>query len=64
MPLLAQVLQQYGDHEEHIVLGDFNLHHPHWGGIDYREANREADELLSLVEANHLQLLLPPGTRT
>jgi len=67
--LLDQVLQQYEGYEEHIVLGDFNLHHPHWGGIsqheiDSEETHREADELLSIMERHHLQLLLPQGTRT
>ena len=59
IPLLAQILQRHGDNEEYIVLGDFNLHHLHWEGIDHCGANREADELLSLAEVNHLQLLLP-----
>lgn len=62
IPLLAQVLQQHGDNKEYTVLGAFNLHHSRWGGIDHCGANREADELLSLAEANHLQLLLPLHT--
>jgi ribonuclease HI len=64
LPLLEQMLQQYKASEEHIVLGDFNLHHPYWGGINCRTTHKEADELLSLAEANQLQLLLPPGTHT
>jgi ribonuclease HI len=64
LPLLERTLEGYNTEEEHIVLGDFNLHHPHWAGVDHRTAHREADELLAIAEANQLQLLLPPGTPT
>lgn len=64
LPLLGKILQQHGREEEHIVLGDFNLHHPHWAGVDQRRVHKEAEELLAIIETNHLQLLLPPGTRT
>jgi exonuclease III len=63
LPLLERTLQ-VNPKEEHIVLGDFNLHHPHWTGVDNRGVEKEADELLTIAETNQLQLLLPPGTPT
>ena len=63
LPTLRGVLSREMD-GEHIVLGDFNLHHPLWGGIEQRPPHREADYLLSVVEEHQLNLILPPGTRT
>jgi len=58
---LKEALRAQG---EHIVVGDFNLHHPLWAGEDYHHQHAEADELIEIVEENSLQLLLPPGTIT
>ncbi len=46
-----------------IYLGDFNLHHPEWGG-DHVNADVRAEELLQTVNLLGLELLLPPGTIT
>ncbi|KAJ6176718.1 hypothetical protein N7485_003632 [Penicillium canescens] len=46
-----------------IVLGDFNLHHPAWGGEDaVQDAN--ADALIELTDSADLDLWLAPGTIT
>jgi exonuclease III len=63
IPLLREVLHKTtGD--KHIVLGDFNLHHPHWSGDDSTRQHSEAEELLQLVLEHHMELLLPPGSVT
>jgi hypothetical protein len=46
------------------VLGDFNLHHPFWGGIARPLQHRMADQLLDLVGHFALDLATPVGTRT
>jgi hypothetical protein len=48
---------------DHIVLGDFNLIHPTWGGL-YVRPDSESEHLISLHNTHFLQLLLPPGTIT
>ena len=40
---LSTVLHQLQDPGEHILLGDFNLHHPYWGGAGVR-GQHEASE--------------------
>lgn len=51
-------------HEEQIVVGDFNLHHEHWGGSTVRQADEEADELLEIIDEFSLTSHLPVGTIT
>jgi exonuclease III len=46
-----------------ILLGDFNLHHPSWGG-DFTTADREADTLVEMINSFGLNLLLPRGEVT
>jgi hypothetical protein len=48
---------------DHILLGDFNLNHPTWGGPRVTP-HRASQLLLSLQEQHHLSLLLPPETIT
>ena len=47
---------------EYVVLGDFNLHHPIWGGVHIPTTDRNLEDLLSVVEENSFQLLLKKGT--
>ncbi|KAF4227803.1 hypothetical protein CNMCM8980_005984 [Aspergillus fumigatiaffinis] len=49
---------------EQIVVGDFNLHHPYWGGIKVQTPDPEAEEALQTIEESHLGLLYEPGTIT
>ncbi|KAJ6020305.1 hypothetical protein N7499_003588 [Penicillium canescens] len=46
-----------------IVLGDFNLHHPAWGG-DNAIQDANADALIELTDSADLDLWLAPGTIT
>jgi hypothetical protein len=63
LPALHDYLSQHQD-IEHIVLGDFNLHHPFWGGIARPLQHRMADQLLDLVGHFALDLATLVGTRT
>ena len=47
----------------HIILGDFNLHHPSWGGQE-AEQDEEAEDLIYEMESRGMELVLPPGTIT
>ena len=58
---LPQALRMPG---EHILLGDFNLHHPLWGGPSYPHQHLLSDTLLSHVRDAGVSLALPPGTIT
>ena len=49
--------------DEHIILGDFNLHHLVWGGIEAK-SDSNAKSLLAIVEQYGLHLLLKTGTIT
>jgi endonuclease/exonuclease/phosphatase family metal-dependent hydrolase len=47
------------DSADHILVGDFNIHHPNWGGPRVIP-HRASQLLLSLQELHNLSLLLPP----
>jgi hypothetical protein len=47
----------------YLVLGDFNLHHPAWGG-DEAPRDVKAEDLLDLMESAGLDNWLAPGTIT
>lgn len=61
LTLLPSVLGQEG---EHILLGDFNLHHPKWGGPNTFDQHKAADDLIAITQVYQLELLTPPGTVT
>jgi hypothetical protein len=48
---------------DHVLLGDFNMHHPNWGGPRVIP-HRASQLLLSLQELHNLSLLLPPESIT
>ena len=48
----------------HIVVGDFNLHHPWWCGATYAHQHRIADRLLGIMRDASVELALPRGTIT
>lgn len=48
----------------HIVVGDFNLHHPLWTDPSYSHVHDEADELINIAADYGLTQLLPVGTTT
>jgi hypothetical protein len=58
---MLDALQALG---QHLIVGDFNLHHPLWGGPNVTQAHDAADLLLSGMVENQLELLLLLGTIT
>ena len=48
----------------HLIVGDFNLHHPLWGGPEIHQSHNGAELLIDGIELYNLDLLLPPGTIT
>ena len=50
--------------EEYILLGDFNLYHPFWGGIVVMSADDVADDLIRAIEAASLSLATEAGMET
>jgi hypothetical protein len=60
---LQGALGQWKDTEQ-IVVGDFNLHHPYWGGLRVQKPDAVAEEILQIVEEHQLALLYEPGTTT
>jgi endonuclease/exonuclease/phosphatase family metal-dependent hydrolase len=61
IPLLPVLLQRRG---EHIVLGDFNLHHPLWSGLGNPTIHLAAEPLIEMVYGAGLSLITPPGQPT
>ena len=51
------------DHWQHIIVGDFNLHHPTWGGLGVEE-DPQAEQLIQMMDERQLSLLLPQGSVT
>ena len=59
--LLDELLVREG---EHIVLGDFNLHHPLWSGARNPTEHLAAEGFLQLLRSYDLSLALPQGSVT
>jgi len=49
---------------QHVVVGDFNLHHPTWSRPGYQHIHHEAEELIDIAIDHGLEQLLPRGTTT
>jgi endonuclease/exonuclease/phosphatase family metal-dependent hydrolase len=60
----VRAIMQNNQSEEQILLGDFNLHHPMWGGADVRHIDPDSADLLAIMEDFNLTNTLPPGTIT
>lgn len=63
IPLLKALLEKHAP-EKQIALGDFNLHHRHWGGSRVRWEEQEAKDLLEIMESLDMTSMLEPGTIT
>ena len=50
--------------KKHILLGDFNLHHPLWNHSTRSTEHAESEQLLHLTDEHNLALTLPKGTVT
>jgi uncharacterized protein YqgV (UPF0045/DUF77 family) len=46
------------------MVGDFNLHHPYWGGLRAQTPDPKVEEALQIIEEYQLGLLYKPGTTT
>lgn len=42
---------------EHLLLGDFNLHHPYWSGTSRLTQHAAADQLLDIISGPDMELL-------
>jgi hypothetical protein len=62
--MLAQLPRALRIEGEQILLGDFNLHHPLWGGPQVLAAHAMADNLIDLVTRAGLTLDTPRGMTT
>jgi exonuclease III len=60
---IRAVLEEHSS-DEQILLGDFNLHHPLWGGQAVRYADPQAEDLIAIIEDFDLSSTLAPGTIT
>ena len=55
---------ELGRDTEHLVAGDFNLHHPWWGGVRCVTSHSAADRLIEVVEDLGMDLITPEGLIT
>ena len=58
---LPELLSKAG---RHILVGDFNLHHPRWGGPTVLGHHKLAEELIEILGNKDMELVLPEGTIT
>ena len=61
IPKLGEALESEG---EHVVVGDFNLHHPQWNNPGRTTYHAAADTLLEMVGEKAMELGLPEGSVT
>lgn len=61
---LSNILETSTAETEHVVVGDFNLHHPMWSSIERLTRHEAADLLLETAGKHALQLATPKGTIT
>ncbi|KAI1001859.1 hypothetical protein K3495_g6341 [Podosphaera aphanis] len=61
---LRGVLSSSPSNTQHIVLGDFNFHHPLWSGVYCPTQHLAASHLLDIIDQHGLELLTPPGLIT
>ena len=45
LPTLQEAMSRWRQVEQ-VVVGDFNLHHPYWGGLNIQRTDPEAEEVL------------------
>ena len=45
LPALRDAMSRLRQAEQ-VVVGDFNLHHPYWGGLNIQRTDPEAEEVL------------------
>ena len=55
---------QHHQINEQVLLGDFNLHHPLWGGLNREVTDFESEDLIDIIEDFALHNTLLPGAVT
>ena len=60
----SQPDDENGDYIQDIAIGDFNIHHPQWGGRDVRADNRSEQLLEEVVDQFSLQQHVPVASHT
>jgi exonuclease III len=63
LPQVREALEHHQTNEQ-VLLGDFNLHHPLWGGLNREATDPESDDLIDIIGDFALHNTLPPGTTT
>src|SRR5437016_3900581 len=61
LKILRNYLQAAEAEVEHIVVGDFNLHHPYWCGTNRPMQHAAADRLLNIMDDTALSLATLKG---
>ena len=61
IPQIQKALDREG---EHILLGDFNLHHQNWNNLGRYSYYMMADQLLDVLKEQEMELALPEGSIT
>lgn len=60
---MREALQHHQINEQ-VLLGDFNLHHPLWGGLNREVTDFESEDLIDIIEDFALHNTLLPGAVT
>lgn len=63
IPTIVDRLNESPSNIEHILLGDFNLHHPLWGGLG-TAVDEDTEHLILLTQRTDMEQVLPCGTIT
>lgn len=63
LPQVREALEHHQTNEE-VLLGDFNLHHPLWGGPNREATDPESEDLIDIIGDFALHNTLTPGTVT
>ncbi|EGU79108.1 hypothetical protein FOXB_10396 [Fusarium oxysporum f. sp. conglutinans Fo5176] len=61
---IPDLLQKVTATGQDLLVGDFNLHHPDWGGDDIQIIELQAIELSSGLKAADMKILTPRGFKT
>ncbi|KAG7043978.1 zinc knuckle, partial [Colletotrichum scovillei] len=66
--IFMSILLTDSDHpvngESAVMVGDFNLHHPGWGGDRVAQVEKDAEILHQAISMAGMRCLLPPGLRS
>jgi hypothetical protein len=63
VPKALESLNKYQT-DKQVLLSDFNLHHPLWGGLNREITDPESEGLIDIIEDFALYNTLSPGTIT